>query len=203
MGAKKENVITRTDPPEQDSQKVFSVLGAFNLKNWLVTNYTTLMNNIRETLEAKISTKLSHGEYSGTDKALFDLIKSNLSKLENLERKCSYRVGDVLTTENKEHSTLTWQGTTWTKIEAIFLRGTEAGQSAGVVSGSNTVTLKIGNLPPYNHLISVILGDSGIHRHQVDNHIPSQPSHTHLVGMGNRGNGRSNSVCGLDSSIGA
>lgn len=64
------------------------------------------MNNIRETLEAKISIKLSHGGYSGTGKALFDLIKSNLSKLENLERKCPYRVGDILTTENKEHPAL-------------------------------------------------------------------------------------------------
>lgn len=80
MDAKKENVITKTDPPEQDSQKVFSVLGAFNLKNWLVTNYTTLMNNIRGPLEAKISTKLSHGGHSGTAQTLLELINSKINK---------------------------------------------------------------------------------------------------------------------------
>ncbi|MCX3065976.1 hypothetical protein OQE61_00520 [Cetobacterium somerae] len=96
-----------------------------------------------------------------------------MDKLENLERKCIYRVGDILTTENKEHPALTWQGTTWKKIEASFLRGTEA----GVIGGSNTVTLKIGNLPTQNHPISVILGNSGIHRHKVDNHVHTQPSH--------------------------
>lgn len=92
-----------------------------------------------------------------------------------------YRVVDILTTENKEHPALTWQGTTWKKNEAAFLRGTEAGQEAGVIGGSNTVTLKIGNLPAHNHPISVILGNSGIHRHKVDNHIHTQPSHYHVI----------------------
>ena len=113
---KKEPKITRTDVPEENSQSVFSGLGAFNLKNWLIDNYTALFN-----------TRLAHGGYNGTGKNLYDTTQSNLNKLENLERKCMYRVGDILTTENKEHPALTWQGTTWKKIEAAFLRGTESG----------------------------------------------------------------------------
>ena len=188
----KEPKITRTDVPENNSQKVFSALGALNLKNWLVTNYTTLMNNIRDSLTTLINGKLSHGGYEGTGQTLFDLIESaktslislinsNTSKLETLERKCLYRIGDVLTTLDKEHPALTWQGTTWEKIEAAFLRGTEVGQEAGVTGGSNSITLKIGNLPPHNHPVSVILANAGIHRHLVDNHIHAQPQHYHMI----------------------
>lgn len=53
----KEPKIVRVDIPENDNQKVFTALGSLNLKNWLVTNYTSLMNNIREALEIKINGK--------------------------------------------------------------------------------------------------------------------------------------------------
>lgn len=43
---------------------------ALELKNWLVTNYTTLMNNIRDNLTNSINTKLSHGGYGGSGQQL-------------------------------------------------------------------------------------------------------------------------------------
>ncbi|SKA01949.1 hypothetical protein SAMN02745174_02296, partial [Cetobacterium ceti] len=66
----------KTDIVENDTNKVFTALGALNLKNWLVTNYTTLMNNIRGILETAIGTKLAHGGYGGTGQTLFNLIES-------------------------------------------------------------------------------------------------------------------------------
>lgn len=60
----------KTDIVENDPNKIFTALGALNLKNWLVSNYTGLMNNIREVLDTKILSKLPHGGYSGTGQDL-------------------------------------------------------------------------------------------------------------------------------------
>ncbi|UPO98438.1 hypothetical protein MKD34_09145 (plasmid) [Cetobacterium somerae] len=60
----------KTHETENQGHKLFTALGALNLKNWLVTNYTTLMNNIRDTLNNSINTKLSHGGYNNTAQQL-------------------------------------------------------------------------------------------------------------------------------------
>lgn len=94
MDAKKENVfskntgfnLNKSDLTENDSNKVFTPKGALDLKNWIVTAYTNAINTVKDNLTNLINGKLGHGGYDGTGKALFDLIKSNLSKLENLER---------------------------------------------------------------------------------------------------------------------
>lgn len=83
----KENIIgvkysgfnkDKTDVEQNDSNKLFTALGALNLKNWLVTNYTTLMNNIRDTLNNSIDTKLNHGGYSSTAQQLKNEIDTKL-----------------------------------------------------------------------------------------------------------------------------
>ncbi|SJZ94892.1 hypothetical protein SAMN02745174_02034 [Cetobacterium ceti] len=76
--------LEKTDLTENDTNKIFTALGALNLKNWLVTNYTTLMNNIRGTLETAIGTKLAHGGYGGTGQTLFNLIESAKTSLTSL-----------------------------------------------------------------------------------------------------------------------
>lgn len=58
------------DTEENNSNKILSAKGALNLKNWLVSNYTTLMNNIRDTLTNMINTKTPHGGYSQTTQQL-------------------------------------------------------------------------------------------------------------------------------------
>lgn len=55
---------------ENRGDKIFTPLGALNLKNWLVENYTTLMNNIRESLTNMINTKTSHGGYNKSSQDL-------------------------------------------------------------------------------------------------------------------------------------
>lgn len=83
----KENIIgvkysgfnkDKTDVEQNDSNKLFTALGALNLKNWLVTNYTTLMNNIRDTLNNSINTKLNHGGYNSTAQQLKNEIDTKL-----------------------------------------------------------------------------------------------------------------------------
>lgn len=70
----------KTDLVENDTNKVFSAKGAFDLKNWLVTNYTTLMNNIRDNLTNSINTKLPHGGYGGSGQQLKNDIDTKVSK---------------------------------------------------------------------------------------------------------------------------
>lgn len=60
----------KTDLVENDTNKVFSAKGAFDLKTYLITNYTTLMNNIRDTLTNSINTKLPHGGYNQSAQTL-------------------------------------------------------------------------------------------------------------------------------------
>lgn len=62
--------LNKTDLTENDSNKVFTSKGALDLKNWLVENYTTLMNNIRDTLTNMINTKTPHGGYNKTSQDL-------------------------------------------------------------------------------------------------------------------------------------
>lgn len=70
--------LNKTDLTENDSNKVFTPKGALDLKNWLVTNYTTLMNNIRDTLNNSINTKLNHGGYNSTAQQLKNEIDTKL-----------------------------------------------------------------------------------------------------------------------------
>lgn len=74
----------KTDLVENDTNKVFSAKGAFDLKTYLVTNYTTLMNNIRDTLTNSINTKLPHGGYAESGQQLkneIDAINNNRFKI--------------------------------------------------------------------------------------------------------------------------
>ena len=74
----------KTDLVETDTNKVFTAKGAFDLKTYLVTNYTTLMNNIRDTLTNSINTKLPHGGYSESGQQLkneIDAINNNRFKI--------------------------------------------------------------------------------------------------------------------------
>lgn len=88
LDAKKEDAFSKksgfnldkTDEVENDSNKLFSAKGALNLKNWLVSNYTTLMNNIRESLTTLVNTKLPHGGYGGSGQDLKNLADSKVSK---------------------------------------------------------------------------------------------------------------------------
>lgn len=73
-------LLEKTDLVENDTNKNFSAKGAFDLKSWLVENYTTLMNNIRENLTNMINTKTSHGGYNKSSQDLKNDIDTKVSK---------------------------------------------------------------------------------------------------------------------------
>ncbi|MGL5153070.1 MAG: phage baseplate protein, partial [Clostridium sp.] len=80
--------------------------------------------------------------------------------------------------DNSNPTTL-FPGTTWQKQEGRFLQGTSGSESAGGTGGASTVTLTTSHLPAHNHGGSVTIASAGDHKHQVDNHAHTQPSHSH------------------------
>ncbi|MGL5902839.1 MAG: tail fiber protein [Cetobacterium sp.] len=58
--------LKKTSSVINDITQLFTAKGALDLKNLIIENYTTLMNNIRDTLTNMINLKLPHGGYSGT-----------------------------------------------------------------------------------------------------------------------------------------
>lgn len=69
------NFNDKTDVVENNTNIFFTAKGAFDLKAYLITNYTTLMNNIRDNLTNLINGKLNHGGYSGSGLDLYNLVK--------------------------------------------------------------------------------------------------------------------------------
>ncbi|MCJ8343241.1 MAG: hypothetical protein MJH09_10420, partial [Cetobacterium sp.] len=113
----KEPKITRTDVPENNSKKVFSALGALNLKNWLVSNYTGLMNNIRETLDIKILSKLPHGGYGGTGQDLKNDINTKLDKTSIVNDLTTGGTNKVLSAEQGKNLDIYVKGKNTVKIK--------------------------------------------------------------------------------------
>ncbi|MGL4628853.1 MAG: phage baseplate protein [Cetobacterium sp.] len=85
--------------------------------------------------------------------------------------------------DNSNPATL-FPGTTWQKQEGRFLQGTSGSESAGGTGGASTVTLTTSHLPAHNHTGSVTIASAGEHRHQVDNHTHTQPTHVHKDNRG-------------------
>jgi hypothetical protein len=119
-----------------------------------------IINNVSKlnTLEVAIATDTSELCYKDLNGAL-KTVKMVLPKL------CPYEVGDILITSKAENPSLTYTGTTWNKIENRFLMGASSTYGLGTTGGVTSVSLTLENIPT--------------HRHKVENHIHSQPSHTH------------------------
>lgn len=98
---------------------------------------------------------------------------------ERFQKFCSFPVGSVLMLLDNSNPALLFPNTTWQKQEGRFLLGTTNSEGAGETGGASTVALSINNMPIHNHLVSVTVENGGDHRHQVESHIHTQPSHTH------------------------
>lgn len=70
--------LVKTDAVENDTNKLFTSKGAFDLKTVITNAYTTLVNSTKTTLETSIANKLSHGGYTGTGQQLKNEINSKL-----------------------------------------------------------------------------------------------------------------------------
>ncbi|WP_289103824.1 hypothetical protein [uncultured Fusobacterium sp.] len=49
--------------------------------------------------------------------------------------------------DTEEHPATRFLGTTWIKLEDVFIKGTKSGEVSGQTGGSNTVTISKENLP--------------------------------------------------------
>lgn len=184
MDAKKENAfgknsgfnLEKTNLTENDSNKLFTAKGALDLLNDITGRISTAISDCKTVLRK---------EMLNIKTELLSLISGNTSKLENLERKCHYRIGDLLITLDNQNPALTWVGTTWIKIEDKFLLGASGSLSLGSTGGSKKII--VSNLPSHNHSASSKstgghTHTSGNHRHKVDNHIHTNVQHKHSLG---------------------
>lgn len=92
---------------------------------------------------------------------------------------CPYRVGDILITNVKENPAVTWIGTSWTRIEGRSLRATAGDQEAGLLLGSDSVTLAVENIPSHGHSASASSDTQGNHTHGASGSADSQGWHSH------------------------
>ena len=56
-------------------------------------------------------------------------------------------IGWLAYIDSEEHPATRYLGTTWEKIEDVFIKGTKSGEVSGQIGGSNTVTISKANLP--------------------------------------------------------
>lgn len=106
-------------------------------------------------------------------KKLYDDIMNVINSLD----KCPYKVGDIYITTNSTNPALVWQGTTWQKIEARFLKASTGNEVAGALGGKDFISLTIANLPAHNHTGTT--STAGNHAHTQTAHSHTQVSHAH------------------------
>lgn len=67
--------------------------------------------------------------------------------LEKFKNFCPVPIGWLAYIDSEEHPATRYLGTTWEKIEDVFIKGTKSGEVSGQIGGSNTVTISKANLP--------------------------------------------------------
>ena len=152
-------------------------VGLSNVNNW---GATTAVNSTSTT---------TYATASAVKQAYDKAVEAN----NNISKFCPYRVGDILTTTLPENPAATWVGTTWTKIEGRYLKGTSGSEASKQTGGSMTKTLSVANMPAHNHSAS-----QSAHTH-------TQPAHTHNITRPTRQGGTGGSAskdCGWSSDTG-
>lgn len=76
-------------------------------------------------------------------------------------------IGWLAYIDSEEHPATRYLGTTWEKIEDVFIKGTKSGEVSGQTGGSNTKTISKANLPNI--------------KLQVDSFALTTQPHTHNV----------------------
>lgn len=93
-------------------------------------------------------------------------------------------IGWLAYIDTEEHPATRYLGTTWVKLEDVFIKGTKSGEVSGQTGGSNTKTISKANLPNI--------------KLQVDSFSVTTKKHTHGyrnfqymsgINIGNGGNG--------------
>ena len=131
-----------------------------------------------------ISGKLDKGDVSedyNTGKKIEDKLSQIEEKFKNF---CPVPIGWLAYIDTEEHPATRYLGTTWVKLEDVFIKGTKSGEVSGQTGGSNTKTISKANLPNI--------------KLQVDSFSVTTKKHTHGyrnfqymsgINIGNGGNG--------------
>lgn len=77
-------------------------------------------------------------------KTIVGAINENYEKFKNF---CPVPIGWLAYIDTEEHPATRYLGTTWVKLEDVFIKGTKSGEVSGQTGGSNTKTITQANLP--------------------------------------------------------
>lgn len=98
----------------------------------------------------KIGIELDKKQNS-SDSGLKTNAKTIVGGINEIEEKfknfCPVPIGWLAYIDSEEHPATRYLGTTWEKIEDVFIKGTKSGEVSGQIGGSNTVTISKANLP--------------------------------------------------------
>ena len=100
---------------------------------------------------------------------------------------CPWPVGAVLQMTKGTDPNSIYPGTTWQKIQGVFLLGSSSSHALGSTGGAETVTLATGNLPAHTHSVGAHSHGLNEHTHSVPAHAHGLNSHTHSVGAHSHG----------------
>lgn len=105
----------------------------------------------------------------GTPVALFDFMGGTVN--------CPWPIGAVLQMTQSTDPNNIYPGTSWSKIQGMFLLGSSGSYTLGSTGGAATVTLTSANLPAHTHTYDKADSTSGSHVLTVS----EIPSHSHTL----------------------
>ena len=85
---------------------------------------------------------------------------------------CPFPIGSVLQLTSSTDPNDEYPGTTWSKINGVFLLGSSSGHALGTTGGAETLTLTEAQLPSHAHSV-------GAHSHGLNNHVHTIGAHSH------------------------
>lgn len=210
--------LNKTDLTENDSSKLFTAKGALALYNTLTTNYTNLVNSLKENLNLHIVKKSSStqdGHMSKEDKIKLDSIAENAnnytlpvatnSSLGGIKIGSGINIapdGTISVIQAREGLVPVGAFLTLgiSNNPALMFPGTTwekieerflygTNGETGQLGGRNSMSLTVAQLA--RHLHSAWTDQQGNHTHTQDAHLHTQPSHQHVTeaGGGYSGNG--------------
>lgn len=107
---------------------------------------------------------IENNELITNAKTIVGAINENCEKFKNF---CPVPIGWLAYIDTEEHPATRFLGTTWQKIEDVFIKGTKSGEVSGTTGGSNTVTISKANLPAVKVQVDAFSVTTKKHTHNL------------------------------------